>query len=148
MKKSLHARPEAVLEFSVAVIELYFRIEAITQAVGGFTNVGGEYGVMKTLILEGPHTVPDIARSRPVSRQHCQTIVNQLYDKGFVAFVENPRHKRSPLVEITKKGRAHFERLSNTFLAAAANYAPSFSAAEVDGAIKTLRKAREILAPV
>jgi DNA-binding MarR family transcriptional regulator len=145
VKKSLHARPEAVLEFSVAVIELYFRIEAITQAVGGFTNVGGEYGVMKTLVTEGPHTVPDIARSRPVSRQHCQTIVNGLYDKGFVAFVENPRHKRSPLVEITKKGRAYFDRLSNTFLGAAAAYAPRFTQAEVESATQTLRKAKNVL---
>ena len=53
MKKPLHAprqaSAEAVLEFSVATIELYFRIEAITRAVGGFTEAGGEFGVMKSL---------------------------------------------------------------------------------------------------
>lgn len=143
MKKPANAHD--VLDFSVAVIELYFRIEALAQAVGGFTNAGGEWGVLRTLIEEEPATVPDIARSRPVSRQHCQTIVNALAAQGYVEFIDNPRHKRSPLVRITKKGRAQFEAMSKTFLAAAKRYAPAFDAKDIADATALLRKAREVL---
>jgi DNA-binding MarR family transcriptional regulator len=149
VKKPLHAprqaSAEAVLEFSVATIELYFRIEAITRAVGGFTEAGGEFGVMKSLVQEGPHTVPDIARARPISRQHCQTIVNHLAAKGLVEFLENPRHKRSPLVAMTKKGRKHFDEVRAIFLRASGAYAHHFTAADIDAATATLRHAREVL---
>jgi DNA-binding MarR family transcriptional regulator len=137
--------PEAVLEFAVATIETYFRIEAITQSIGGFAQAGGEWGVMKTLIREGPHTVPEIARSRPVSRQHCQTIVNHLYEKGFVEFIENPKHKRSVLVQVSKKGRKHFDDMTKLFLRASADYAHHFDAADIETTTATLRHAREVL---
>lgn len=145
MKKAASA--EQVLDFSVAVIELYFRIEAASAAAGGFAQAGGEWGVMRSLVLEGPQTVPAIAASRPVSRQHCQTIVNSLKARGFVELAPNPRHKRSMLVRATKKGRSHFEALTQTFLAAAARFAPSFERAEVEAATDLLRRARAVLSP-
>ena len=145
MKKPLQPTPEAVLEFAVATIETYFRIEALTRSIGGFAQAGGEWGVMKTLIYQGPHTVPDIARSRPVSRQHCQTIVNHLYEKGFVEFIENPRHKRSVLVQVSKKGRKHFDEMTALFLRAARDYAHHFNADDIETATTTLRHAREVL---
>lgn len=146
MKKPLRKpTPEALLDFAVATIETYFRIEALTRAIGGFAQAGGEWGVMKTLIREGPHTVPEIARSRPVSRQHCQTIVNHLAEKGFVEFVENPRHKRSVLVQVSKKGRKHFDDMTALFLRAARDYAHNFDADDIETATATLRHAREVL---
>lgn len=134
-----------MLDFAVATIEFYFRIEALTRAIGGFAQAGGEWGVLKTLIRQGPHTVPDIARSRPVSRQHCQTIVNHLAEKGYVEFIENPRHKRSVLVRATRKGRKHFDDTTALFLNAARTYTPRFDAGDVKISTETLRLAREVL---
>jgi DNA-binding MarR family transcriptional regulator len=134
-----------VLELSVAVIELYFRLEAITQATAGFANAGGEFGVLRTLVLEGPQTVPQMAAARPVSRQHCQTIVNGLAEQGLVEFLDNPRHKRSKLVRVTKRGRARFEAMKAQFTEAAAVYAPHFSAAEVQAAADVCRRARNMI---
>lgn len=145
MKKQLQASAEDVLELSVAVIEFYFRIEAITQATAGFASAGGEWGVLRTLVKEGPNTVPDIARSRPVSRQHCQTICNALEAQGLVEFVENPKHKKSKLVRATKKGRDRFQSMKKQFLAAAGVYAPFFTAAEVNVATEVCRRAREMI---
>jgi len=139
------ASPEAVLDLSVAVIELYFRIEAATQAIAGFAQAGGEWGVLRMLRLGGPQTVPDMARSRPVSRQHCQTIVNELKARGYVELTDNPRHKRSAFVRITAAGDAYFDKMTERFLLAAAALAPRFSAGEVAGATDTLRRAREML---
>jgi DNA-binding MarR family transcriptional regulator len=115
VKKPQQATPEDLLEFSVSVIELYFRIEAVTQAAAGFASAGGEWGCLRTLIKEGPMTVPEMARTRPISRQHCQTMCNALEAQGLVEFVDNPKHKRSKLVRPTKKGRARFESMRKQF---------------------------------
>jgi DNA-binding MarR family transcriptional regulator len=139
------ASAQAMLDLSVAVIQLYFRLDAATQAISGFAQAGGEWGVLRALVVEGTQTVPGIARARPVSRQHCQTICNSLEAQGLVEFVANPQHKRSQLVRITKKGRARFQAMTDQFLAAAAVFAPNFEAREMDIAITLLRKARELL---
>ncbi|MFO1017737.1 MAG: MarR family transcriptional regulator [Hyphomonadaceae bacterium] len=145
MKKPSQASAEDVLDLSVAVIEFYFRIEAITQALAGFATAGGEWGTLRQLVKEGPQTVPDMARSKPVSRQHCQTIVNALEAQGLVEFIDNPKHKTSKLVRATKRGRARFESMRKQFLAAAADYAPLFSAAEVATATDVCRRARDMI---
>jgi DNA-binding MarR family transcriptional regulator len=139
------ANAQDVLDLSIAVIELYFRLEAITQATAGFANAGGEFGVLRSLALEGAQTVPEIARARPISRQHCQTIVNGLTAQGFVELIANPRHKRSRLVRITKRGRAHLDSLTRQFLAAAAIYAPHFTAAEIASATDVCCRARHMI---
>lgn len=70
---------------------------------------GGMRAVLESVITGGPQAVPELARARPVSRQHIQTLVNELLDAGCVKYVENPAHKRSKLVSPTAKGRETFD---------------------------------------
>ncbi len=60
---------------------------------------------MLRLAQSGPHTVPQFARARLVSRQSIQKSVNELEAESYVEFVENDAHKRSPLVQLTPKGK-------------------------------------------
>jgi DNA-binding MarR family transcriptional regulator len=145
VKNQRAAGAQDVLDLSVAVIELYFRLEAVTQAIAGFAQAGGEWGVLRSLVLEGEQTVPELARARPVSRQYCQTIVNALAAQNFVEFAPNPRHRKSHLVRATKQGRAQYDRMTKQFLAAAAAYAPHFTEKELTGAISVCRRARELI---
>lgn len=145
MKKPPQATAEDVLDLSVAVIEFYFRIEAVTEATAGFATAGGEWGILRTLVKEGPLTVPEMARSRPVSRQHCQTIANALEAQGYVEFVDNPKHKKSKLVQPTKKGRARFQSMRKQFLAAAGAYAPLFTSTEIAIATDVCRRGRDMI---
>ncbi|MBG7603347.1 MAG: MarR family transcriptional regulator [Actinobacteria bacterium] len=62
--------------------------------------------VLEFLSIHGPTTVPDIARRRGVSRQHIQTIVNGLVDRGFVVLQPNPAHSRSHRIALTTDGTA------------------------------------------
>jgi DNA-binding MarR family transcriptional regulator len=146
VKKLQQASAEDILELSVAVIEFYFRIEAITQATAGFATAGGEWGILRMLVKEGPQTVPEMARSRPVSRQHCQTIANALEAQGLVEFVDNPKHKKSKLVRATRKGRDRFQSMRKQFLAAAGAYAPRFTAGEIAIATDVCRRGRDMIA--
>lgn len=70
-----------------------------------------ERAVLEFLEAGGGSAVPDIARARGVSRQHIQTIVNGLLDRGLVGTTENPAHRRSPIVELTPAGRTLIEEM-------------------------------------
>ncbi len=63
-------------------------------------------GILESLDRHGPNTVPQLARMRPVSRQHIQSHVNALAAEGLVELVANPMHKRSQLVSLTETGTA------------------------------------------
>ena len=65
--------------------------------------------VMEFIYPDKKLSVPEIARRYRASRQHVQVTVNSLIDKGLAAAVENPRHKRSPLIMLTDEGRDLFE---------------------------------------
>src|ERR1035437_2753233 len=60
--------------------------------------------VLEYLLRCGPTSVPDIARARYVSRQHIQTIIDNLADAGLVHGKPNPAHRRSPLFTLTDSG--------------------------------------------
>jgi DNA-binding MarR family transcriptional regulator len=87
-------------------VALFYRLRVVAEQIHrqGETS-GPKRGLLKSLDRFGPQTVPQMARSRPVSRQYIQTIVNQLLDGGYVRFSENPAHKRSPLVNLTERGK-------------------------------------------
>jgi len=67
--------------------------------------------VMEALSAKSPQTVPDIAKSKGVSRQHIQTVMNSLQKEGFVDTLDNPAHKRSPFFDLTSKGRKVFTKI-------------------------------------
>jgi DNA-binding MarR family transcriptional regulator len=87
-------------------VALFYRLRVVAEQIHrqGETS-GPKRGLLKSLDRFGPQTVPQLARSRPVSRQYIQTIVNQLIEGGHVRFSENPAHKRSPLIELTDRGK-------------------------------------------
>ncbi len=64
--------------------------------------------VLEVLVESGPVTVPVLARSKRVSRQHIQVIANDLIAAGLAEPAENPAHRRSQLVGPTDAGRKVF----------------------------------------
>jgi DNA-binding MarR family transcriptional regulator len=70
-----------------------------------------ERAVMEFLHLDEKLSVPEIAKRYQVSRQHVQVTVNSLLDAGILATAVNPRHKRSPLIALTGKGKELFQTI-------------------------------------
>ncbi len=64
--------------------------------------------VLEFLAENGPATVPEIARSRNVSRQHIQQLADALVAAGYCACAGNPAHRRSQLLQMTETGRVVF----------------------------------------
>lgn len=67
--------------------------------------------VLEFLFPDRQLTVPEIARRYQVTRQHVQATANRLLDRGLVRSVENPRHKRSPLLHLSDRGEQMFTRI-------------------------------------
>ena len=62
--------------------------------------------VLEILRRHGDQTVPDIATRLEIQRQYVQVMVNETLSGGFVEQRANPRHKRSPLLSLTDRGKS------------------------------------------
>jgi DNA-binding MarR family transcriptional regulator len=94
---------------------------------------------MRSLALLGPLTVPQIAQMRPTSRQRMQRLADELAGEGLVKFIENPRHRRSKLVQLTPKGDARYRELNARLLSIASTMGVALSEADVRKTIEIVR---------
>jgi DNA-binding MarR family transcriptional regulator len=133
------SKAEAVAELMLEVAQCFFRIRALGQKTGHITNWGGgAFGFMRSLALLGPLTVPRIAQMRPTSRQRMQRLADELAAEGLVKFIDNPKHRRSKLVQLTPRGDARYRELNAHLLVIASTMAVGLSEADI-------RKSTEIV---
>jgi DNA-binding MarR family transcriptional regulator len=124
-------RAEAIAELMLDVAQCFFRIRALGQKTGLITSWGGgAFGFMRSLALLGPLTVPQIAQMRPTSRQRMQRLADELAAEGLVKFTDNPKHRRSKLVQLTPKGDARYRELNARFLVIASTMGVALSEAD------------------
>ncbi len=88
------------------------RLKGIADAIGDDLGVNASMrAVLEALAEGGEQTVPAIARSKGVSRQHIQVIMDGLAADGLAAPRPNPAHRRSPLFALTQPGRERFDTI-------------------------------------
>src|SRR5829696_5235198 len=134
-------KAEAITELMLEVAQCFFRIRALGQKTGLITSWGGgAFGFMRSLALLGPLTVPQIAQMRPTSRQRMQRLADELAAEGLVEFIDNPKHRRSKLVRLTRKGDARYRKLSARFLSIASTMGIALSEAEIRRAAEIVRQ--------
>src|SRR5262245_2924309 len=133
-------KAEAIADLMLEVAQCFFRIRAIGQKTGLITSWGGgAFGFMRSLALIGPLTVPQIAQIRPTSRQRMQRLADELAAEGLVEFIDNPKHRRSKLVGLTRKGNARYRELSARFLAIASTMGADLSELDIRKTTDLLR---------
>jgi DNA-binding MarR family transcriptional regulator len=126
------SKAEAIAELMLEVAQCFFRIRAVGQKTGLITSWGGgAFGFMRSLALLGPLTVPQIARMRPTSRQRMQRLADELAAEGLVKFIDNPKHRRSKLVQLTRKGDARYREMNARFLVIASTMGVALSEADI-----------------
>src|SRR5215510_11438873 len=137
----IDSRAEAITELMLEVAQCFFRIRALGQKTGLITSWGGgAFGFIRSLALLGPLTVPQIAEMRPTSRQRMQRLANELAAEGLVEFIDNPRHRRSKLVRLTRKGNVRYRELSARFLAIASTMGADLSEADIRRTTEIVRR--------
>jgi DNA-binding MarR family transcriptional regulator len=92
---------------------LFHRAAHTTEQLHAAEGVSAsERAVLELLHRTGAGSVADLARRRGVSRQHIQTLVNGLLERGLVAARDNPAHRRSPLILLTPAGGTLIDRMT------------------------------------
>jgi DNA-binding MarR family transcriptional regulator len=103
-----------------------------------------ERAIVVELAQHGMRTVPEMAKARPVSRQHIQTIVNGLLERRLVQQTPNPRHLRSGFITLTHGGHALVRRVLAKESDVLTRMARVFTSAELRSAARTLRRVTEV----
>ena len=101
--------------------------------------------VMESLAGGNERTVPDIARSRGVSRQHIQVIVNALTKANLVAVRDNPEDRRTFLVFLSDQGREVFGEIQRREALELQHLSMTFTSDELGVTLKTLGKLCDIM---
>ncbi len=132
---------EAITGLMLEAAQFFFRIRVMRQRTGLIASWGGgALGFMRSLAVIGPLTVPQIAQMRPTSRQRMQRLADELADEGLVEFVDDPRHRRSKLVRLTRKGDARYRELNARFLVIASTMGDELSEADIREAAEIVRR--------
>ena len=144
MALARHRKGEAVAELMLEVAQCFFRIRALGQKTGLITSWGGgAFGFLRSVALLGPLTVPQIAQMRPTSRQRMQRLADELAAEGLVRFIDNPKHLRSKLVQLTPKGEARYRELNARLLSIAATMGVAFDEPDIRKTTEVVRQLSE-----
>lgn len=137
-------RADALEEVMDETRALFHRLRAVAEQVHAQGELsGGRRGILKDLARLGPQTVPQLARKRPVSRQHIQSLVNPLLDEGYLERVGNPAHRRSPLLKLTPRGESLVEEMDRRESRLLPDLELTVSERELRRAADALRAVRE-----
>lgn len=139
--------PSTLYRVILQTRHLFQRLRSVSDDLleGSGINTS-QRAVLEFLYQQPPQAVPQIAREKSVSRQHIQIIVNDLLALKLIESVENPTKKRSPLIQLSRKGIALFKSIQikeTEFLKTAEK---QFSQMELKTALNTLKSLDDYLA--
>jgi DNA-binding MarR family transcriptional regulator len=95
-----------------------------------------------------PRTVPQIARELGVTRQNVQRIADLLVAEGSAQYQDNPDHRASPRLVLTRPGRAAFDELMKAAGGYHARLARDLSASDIVSLQRGLRRLLVALAKI
>ena len=125
-------------------IALFHRVRWVAEQIYG--NEGrstARRGILRGLVRYGPRTVAQLARSRSVTRQHVQEVVDRLAGDGLVELTPNPAHARSRLVRAIRRGEALVREMDAIDVEVLAAIGGPLSLRDLTICARTLRAVRE-----
>jgi len=124
----------------------FFRLNATGERLfARFGHTPGKVSLMRSLMEQGPQSVAQIARARPVTRQAVQRMADELAEQGLIEFVENPTHRRAKLARLTAEGKQLMDEAMAAELKLAGRLAHNFSDREVEIAREVIQRLTVIL---
>lgn len=143
------AKPHALVPIIVAdIYELAGRLrdcgEAIARTVG---QTQARWQVMSAA-SDRPRTVPQIARVLGVTRQNVQRIADLLVAESVAHYRDNPDHRASPHLVLTRRGRAALDQLTKAAAGYHARLARKLPPTDVVPLQRGLRRLLEALSEI
>jgi DNA-binding MarR family transcriptional regulator len=137
---------QAIEDLIIEIVATFFLLRAEGMRIGVVSPSGeGYWSVLRLLKINGPQTVPQIARYRYVPRQSVQKLANEMLKDGVIELVNNPAHKRSKLLRLTHEGDIIFQEMSDRIAKLAETLAKQQDAAQLQNAADVVKKLHEQL---
>lgn len=137
---------QAIEDLIIEIVATFFLLRAEGMRIGVVSPSGeGYWSVLRLLKLNGPQTVPQLARYRYVPRQSVQKLANEMLKDGVIELVNNPAHKRSKLLRLTSKGDIVFQEMSDRIAKLAETLAKQQDAVQLQNAADVVKKLHEQL---
>jgi DNA-binding MarR family transcriptional regulator len=129
------------------VLFSFFRLNGTGERLfAGLGQTPGKVSLMRSLKEQGPQSVAQIARARPVARQAVQRMADELAEQGLIEFGENPSHRRAKLARLTAEGKNLMDEAMAAELRWAGRLARYFNEREVEIARDVIQRLTKILA--
>ena len=137
-------KPHFLFELFDEATSLNNRLRIVAEHIHGQgEGSAGRRSILRSLDFSGPQTVPQMARVRLVSRQHIQILVNALIDDGLLELAKNPSHKRSSIVQLSKRGKQMVMTMNKTEEEWLEKLGLDVSKKDIQRTTETLRAVRE-----
>lgn len=123
-----------------------FRLNGLLVTYGDalsapFGLTSARWKVMGAIALEGrPITVAQIARRMGLTRQAVQRLADELVGDGLLRRLDNPDHRRAPLIGLTEAGAAGYTAVSGAYAEASERLAAGLAVADLETALSTARR--------
>jgi DNA-binding MarR family transcriptional regulator len=104
-------RAADVEKLTSEVRRLFQTLKALADAVHEDAGLNASNRAVLESLVDSPRTVPDIARQKSVTRQHIQLIADELLGMKLIELRDNPAHRRSPLLALTREGKTAFAEI-------------------------------------
>jgi len=142
----METKPENIYELVWCTRRLFQQLRVTSDELLKGTGINAsQRAVLEFLDQHQPQTVSSMARERTVSRQHIQTLVNDLLTLKLVKAQENPAHKRSPLISITEQGKKLFKKITRAEAKVLDSMADEFSGKSISTSIRTIKAINDYL---
>ena len=128
---------EALYELLLQAPRLNRLVQSLTAGQGPHWTIG-LWMLLRSINVDGPRTVPQIARALGLARQRIQKIVDEAETGGVVSRQTNPDHKRSQIVALTRGGTAKLSRIECEMRLVAQEMADAFDIRDLDAALRVL----------
>ncbi len=137
---------QAIEDLIIEIVATFFLLRAEGMQIGVVSSSGeGYWSVLRLLKVNGPQTVPQLARYRYVPRQSVQKLANEMLNDGVIEFLNNPANKRSKLLRLTPNGEAVFAEMSDRIATLAETLAEQQDAAQLQNAANVVKRLHEQL---
>ena len=139
--------PEEATQELLQILPLLNRVVgAEVRAVAGEDTTMAQYRVLAQL-AEEPRTLSTLAKWRRVSVQSMSGLVQALVERGWVERMPDPRDRRQQLLQLTGRGRAHYQQAQTQVMQRLIPLLAALSPDELQAVAQALAALGRVFAP-
>ncbi len=101
----MNEKSESVLNIYRDIIFCHYHLQAYGKKLGAITPKGlAVWNLLTSIQQDERITIAKLAQQRSVARQFIQKKVKELLADNLVAFIDNPKHKKSKCITLSQVG--------------------------------------------